>query len=75
MKSEACRHPIIEALVSGIAKGFASQVVSRELRWRREFYSYNKIRDIHVEANDEAHLFLSRTRAVLYISTALERPT
>ena len=74
MKSEACRHPIIEALVSGIIKGFSSQVFPHELRLRREFYSYNKIRDIHVEANDEPHLFLSRIGAVLYISTALEPP-
>ena len=60
--------------MSGIAKGFASQVVSRELRWRHEFYSYNKIRDIHVEANDEPHLFLSKTGALFLISMALERP-
>ena len=60
--------------MSGISKGFASQVVSRVLTWRREFYSYDKIRHINVEANDERHLFLSRTGAVLYISTALEHP-
>ena len=60
--------------MSGISKGFASQVVSRELRLRREFYSYNKIRDIHVKANDEPHLFLSKTGALFLISMALERP-
>jgi hypothetical protein len=64
----------ILAKVSGISKGFASQVVSQVLTRRREFYSYDKIRHIHVEANDEPHLFLSRTGAILYISTTLEHP-
>jgi hypothetical protein len=64
----------ILAKVSEISKGFAIQVVSRELRWRREFYSYIKIRDVHVDANNKPHLFLSRAGAVLYIFTALERP-
>ena len=58
--------------MSGIPNGFASQVFSRELRLRHEFYSYNKIQDIHVEANDEPHLFLSKTGALFLISMALE---
>jgi len=36
-KSKACRNPITEALVSGIVKGSASQIVTRALTWRREF--------------------------------------
>jgi 3-polyprenyl-4-hydroxybenzoate decarboxylase len=36
-ESKMCRHPIIEELVSGIIKGFASQLITRELRWHCEF--------------------------------------
>ena len=49
----------ILAKVSGIVNGFASQVVARELRWRREFKSYGKTQHITIDAKDKPHLFFS----------------
>jgi hypothetical protein len=65
----------ILAKVSGIVRGIVTWVFIRELRWRREFRSYDKNPDVNVDANDEAKLFLSRTEAVLSISAALEPST
>ncbi len=65
----------ILAKVSGIVRGIVTWVFIRELRWRREYRSYDKSPDVNVNASDEAKLFLSRTEAVLSISAALEPST
>ena len=65
----------ILAKVSGIVRGIVTWVFIRELRWRREFRSYDKNPDDNVDANNKAKLFFSKTEAVLSISAALEPST